>query len=344
LATIRPTQPDPVWAAALTGMYPWKSGIRSAAAYYAWGDDRPVDVLPDHCFSHALVSLGIVRDVPNSSTAWRSRPLWNILSDAGVSVGIVRWPLSYPAQPVLGFMVADRFHDVIGSALEFDRAAYPAEIVPMARASFSSDADPERSEGEAAAAVDDAATLRDRSYSHALQSLRQESNPQLFGLRYQALDQVGHRFWSAAQPRTARDPSEEQRRVAAQILERAYLAADAEVGDAMASLTPNDLLLVVSGFGMQRLNPLKQMFGELIGEGGVSGTHERAPDGFLLAFGTAVERGRRPRGSIVDVAPTILYYLGLPVGRDMDGFARSDLFTRAFTAERPIAFIPTHNR
>jgi len=344
LATIRPTQPDPVWAAALTGMYPWKSGIRSAAAYYAWSDDRPVDLLPDHCFSHALVSLGIVRDVPNSSTAWRSRPLWNILSEAGVSVGVVRWPLSYPAQPVLGFMVADRFHDLIGSALEFDRAAYPADIVPMARASFSSDADPERSDGEAAAAADDPATLRDRSYSHALQSLRQQSDPQLFGLRYQALDQVGHRFWSAAQPRTARDPSEDQRRAAAQILERAYLAADAEVGAAMTSLTPNDLLLVISGFGMQRLNPVKQMFGELIGEGGISGTHERAPDGFLLAFGTAVERGRRPRGSIVDVAPTILYYLGLPVGRDMDGFARSDLFGRAFTAERPIAFIPTHNR
>ena len=341
LATIRPTQPDPVWAAALTGMYPWKSGIRSAAAYYAWGDDRPVDLLPDHCFSHALVSLGIVRDVPNSSAVWRARPLWSILADAGVSVGIVRWPLTYPAQPVLGFLVADRFHDLIGSVLEFNGAAYPADIVPVARASFSSDSGPDLPED---APADDPASLRDRSYSRAMQSLRQQSNPQLIGLRYQALDQVGHRFWGAAQPRSAGDPSEEQRRQAAQILERAYLAADAEVGTAMASLGPDDLLLVISGFGMQRLNPLKQMLGELMGERGISGSHERAPDGFLLASGTAVERGRRPRGSIVDVAPTILYYLGLPVGRDMDGFARSDLFTRTFTAERPIAFIPTHNR
>ena len=59
---------------------------------------------------------------------------------------------------------------------------------------------------------------------------------------------------------------------------------------------------------------------------------------------TAVERGRRPRGSIVDVAPTVLYFLGFPVGRDMDGYARTDLFTAAFTGERPIAFIPTYNR
>jgi hypothetical protein len=40
----------------------------------------------------------------------------------------------------------------------------------------------------------------------------------------------------------------------------------------------------------------------------------------------------------------VLYYLGLPVGRDMDGYARTDLFARTFTAGRPIAFIPSHDR
>src|SRR5262249_57447603 len=49
LATIRPTQPDPVWAAVATGMYPAKNGVRSGGAYYAPGDDRPIDLLPDHC-------------------------------------------------------------------------------------------------------------------------------------------------------------------------------------------------------------------------------------------------------------------------------------------------------
>jgi hypothetical protein len=46
----------------------------------------------------------------------------------------------------------------------------------------------------------------------------------------------------------------------------------------------------------------------------------------------------------VDVTPTVLYVLGLPIGRDMDGFARTDLFNSDFTAERPIAFIGTHDR
>jgi predicted AlkP superfamily phosphohydrolase/phosphomutase len=64
----------------------------------------------------------------------------------------------------------------------------------------------------------------------------------------------------------------------------------------------------------------------------------------MLAFGTPVTPGRKQRGSIVDVTPTILYFLGVPIGRDMDGFARSDVFTPSFTAEQPITFIPSHGR
>jgi hypothetical protein len=74
----------------------------------------------------------------------------------------------------------------------------------------------------------------------------------------------------------------------------------------------------------------------------LSGTHERAPDGFLLAFGAAVQPGEPERGSVADVAPTLLYFLGLPVARDMDGFVRTDLFTPAFNEQRTITFIPTY--
>jgi hypothetical protein len=75
-----------------------------------------------------------------------------------------------------------------------------------------------------------------------------------------------------------------------------------------------------------------------------SGTHEGAPDGFLLAYGSNVAPGQLSRGAIVDLAPTVLYYMGVPVGRDMDGYARADLFASAFTFEHPIALIPSHEK
>ena len=81
----------------------------------------------------------------------------------------------------------------------------------------------------------------------------------------------------------------------------------------------------------------------MIGDPEVSGSHESAPDGFLLAYGAAVDGGRGVRrASVVDVTPTVLYFLGLPVGRDMDGSIRSDLFQPA--AQRPITYIPTYER
>jgi hypothetical protein len=47
------------------------------------------------------------------------------------------------------------------------------------------------------------------------------------------------------------------------------------------------------------------------------------------AYGASVAGGGPPaRASVVDVMPTILYFLGLPIGRDMDGYARTDLFCR----------------
>ena len=117
---------------------------------------------------------------------------------------------------------------------------------------------------------------------------------------------------------------------------------DGEIGAALDTIAPGDLMLVVSGFGMQRMNIAKRLLARAVSGEDLNGTHERAPDGFLLAYGTDVDPGRHKRGSIVDVTPTVLYFLGVPIGRDMDGFARADLFSRAFTAERPIAFIPSH--
>jgi Type I phosphodiesterase / nucleotide pyrophosphatase len=342
LATIRPTGPEPVWAAVATGMYPSKNGVRSRALYYVRGDSRALALLPDHCFSPWLVRLGILRREEYSSAALRARPLWSILADAGIAVGVVRWPLTYPAQAVNGFVLTDRFHDLIGSMLELDEtAAYPAAVLPIAREAFLQQQD--LSEGPLDGAEGAAARSRDGFYSAAMTLLREQWPVQFAALRYQGLDTVGHYYLRYTQPRELGDVSEDERRRRLQVFDRYYAYIDAEIGKALTSLAPNDLLLVVSGFGMQRPNIIKHLAGRVLGDP-MNGTHDRAPDGFLLAYGTAVEPGRRQRGSIVDVTPTVLYFLGLPVGRDMDGYARPDLFRASFTAGRPIAFVPTHNR
>jgi hypothetical protein len=338
LATIRPTQPDPVWAAVATGMYPAKNGVRSAASYFAPGDERPIDLLPSHCFSHVLVRLGVVRDQPASSAAWRARPIWTILGDYGITAGVVRWPLTYPAPAIDGYVVSDNFHQLVGSMFEFDgRAAYPPDLVPIAREAFS---------GPAVSPTDGPAMAMrwDLAYGRAADQLREAHPVQLSAIRFQGIDTVGHAYLRYAQPRDFGDVSDDERTRLGGIVDRYYAAVDAQIGAALDRLAPGDLLLVVSGFGMQPESAVKRAIGRVLRDPDATGTHENAPDGFLLAYGTTIMPGRKQRGSIVDVTPTLLYFLGLPVGRDMDGYARADLFNAAFTAARPIAFIPSHGR
>ncbi|HXH07832.1 MAG TPA: alkaline phosphatase family protein, partial [Vicinamibacterales bacterium] len=184
----------------------------------------------------------------------------------------------------------------------------------------------------------------DRLYGRVARELaaRAGTDLRLLAVRYTGLDAVGHAYLRYALPREFGDVSEAELEQHGQVLDRYYALVDAEIGELLRLLGPDDLLLVVSGYGMRPLTPPKRLLARLLREPPVSGTHEGAPDGFLLAFGAHVAPGKRSRGAIVDVAPTILYYLGLPVGRDMDGYARADLFDGRFTAARPIAFIGSY--
>ena len=294
--------------------------------------------------SHALVRIGLVSNEPRTSDQWQARPLWGVLSDAGVSTGIVRWPLTHPAQPVLGFMVSDRFHQAARAGTPLERTAYPPETVDVLRAAASfSSASNAASPAEFMARTPEAAVReRDLVYARVARTLQEQHRPRFMAVRYEGLDVVGHHYWQFTQPPAPSGVPERRRRRFSDVIERYYAMIDRELGAAVEAMQAGDLLIVVSGFGMHRTSPIKRALSRLLRDADLSGTHERAPDGFLLAYGSAVQHGRPQRGSIVDVTPTLLYFFGLPVALDMDGFARSDVFTREFTTERPITFIPSY--
>jgi predicted AlkP superfamily phosphohydrolase/phosphomutase len=185
----------------------------------------------------------------------------------------------------------------------------------------------------------------DRTYHRIAEALAHARPAQVTVVRYQSLDPIGHYFLRYAMPSAFGDVTDDERRRFGSVLEQHYSAIDEAIGRAIPALGPDDLLLVVSAYGMEPLGLWKRLIEKLIGDPEVSGTHEAAPDGFLMAYGATVARGRLlSRASVVDVVPTVLYFLGLPIGRDMDGYARTDVFQPTFTEERPITFIPTYDR
>jgi len=356
LATLHPTSPEAVWAAVATGKLPQKNGVRSSAIYEVAGGGGALQLLPDYCFAHGLEKFGFLVEQGHTSATFRTRTLWSILSTHGFTVGVVGWPLTQPAPVVRGYVVGDTYHRaaLTPSGIDDPSAMYPPELQMTALEAI------ERATAEASPALTasiggaggpgidprhEAPARTDRVYDRIAQAMSSARPPQVTLTRYQSLDPIGHYFLRYALPSEFGDVTEEERRRLGSVLERHYGVIDEVIGRAMAALGPDDLLIVVSGFGMEPLGFGKRLIERVIGDPEISGTHEAAPDGFLLAYGASVSRGRQSaRASVVDVAPTILYFLGLPIGRDMDGYARTDLFQKSFTDERPITFIPTYDR
>lgn len=340
LETLRPTHPLPVWAAVATGKYPAKNGIRAAAAYvYAEARD-PIELLPDFCFSHALVHLGILRADEHLATSLRARPLWSILSGQRIPVGVIGWPVTSPASPLRGFLITDRFHlSVRGSAPWRDEdLGYPSEAVLRARAIAAGPL------AMPAGSVEHPPIARDAWHRELAVQLRDEYRPRLLAIRYEGLDRAGHLYLQYARPREFGNVSASERARFGRLLDQHYAFLDGEISSLLETMGPEDVLFVVSGFGMEPVSLGKRLLARALGQPQVSGSHEGAPDGFLLAYGGPVRTGRARLGTLVDIVPTILYFLGLPVGRDMDGVARTDLFRPSFIATRPITFIPSYER
>jgi hypothetical protein len=355
LATLRPTQAEPVWSAVATGRYPMANGVRSAVVYRVLGD-TPIQLLPDYCFTQALVTFGFLSEQQQTATDMLARPIWNILSDRGASVGVIGWPLTQPAPPVNGFVVSDSFHRFSDAELSLGAtpAFWPPDLMDDALIALQTPADPDPVSLVSAMGApqpvndydvrrDQAPIVADRVHLQLLDALAFPT-PRLLAVRFPGIDAVAHRFLRYADPAAFGDVSEAERAKFGGVLNQYYGFLDTVVGREIERLGPDDVLLVVSGFGMEPLSPGKRVLEIIAGNPQISGTHERAPDGFVLAFGNSVAPGRPPRASVVDLAPTILYFLGLPVGRDMDGFARIDLFTPAFTSDKPVTYIPSYGR
>jgi predicted AlkP superfamily phosphohydrolase/phosphomutase len=74
----------------------------------------------------------------------------------------------------------------------------------------------------------------------------------------------------------------------------------------------------------------------------ISGTHDKRHHGIFIARGPDLVPGAAVEGiTILDVAPTLLYALGLPIGEDFPGKARQELFRDPFRELHPLRTVPT---
>ena len=225
LATLHPTSAEAVWAAVATGKLPQKNGVRSAGSYRVPLGGDPILLLPDYCFAHVLVRFGFLIEQSHTSATLRARTLWNIVGAAGISVGVVGWPLTNPAPSVRGYLVSDAFHRLIAtpSGIDDPSAVYPPEI--QADAFHAVEAVGHESSVRGAVDLEprfQTPARTDRVYERIAHDLGITRPAGFTTVRYQSLDTIGHYFLRFADPAEFGDVTGEERRRLGAVLEQHY--------------------------------------------------------------------------------------------------------------------------
>jgi predicted AlkP superfamily phosphohydrolase/phosphomutase len=358
LATMRPTQGPPVWTTIVTGRRPRDHGVKSFATYRLRGSDTVFDLLPRGAFVGLLERTGLVSTAAVTSAARRRRSLWNALNAFGISTGLVRLWGTFPPERVQGFMLSNYFHLLHRDPVRAMESLHPRDLLPevQARVVEPEQVDPALVSEFVDLSVDvpkdrlpwrrelvERALAPDLTYQRAGAVLKAAYDPPFFATYFYGLDVVGHAFTRYAQPDRFGDVRPEEVRRYGRVVDRYAALLSQWVGEAGRALRPGEVLVVVSGHGMEPLPLWRRAAEALRGDAFRSGTHAGAPDGFFMAVGDGVKPGASLRGaSILDVAPTILYLMGLPVARDMEGRVMSEILDDEFTRAHPVTFIPSY--
>jgi len=266
----------------------------------------------------------------------RGPALWNILSDAGLRVGVINWWMTYPLERVRGVMVSDHllshavwgYRKLTGSQpvaggpiVHPDRWEKRVQDLALDPRPLTSVPDPfadathlpawARPETLSQHYADDGRIAR-----IALEVEREE-HPDLLMVFFPGIDRVSHVIWAAVEPESAYPRTlfgDGERSATASAFFRYYEYTDALIGRLLEAYGPEDLVMVVSDHGFEA------------GEGrfaNVTGVHKssRARLGVVFASGPdiAPPADSSLPTSVNDVTPTILAWLGMPVADDMDG-------------------------
>jgi predicted AlkP superfamily phosphohydrolase/phosphomutase len=358
LATLRPSEGPPLWTSLLTGRLPRDHGVLSATSYTLVGSSSEWSLLPKGAAVGLLERAGLAARRPVVSTTRRRRALWNVLDAFAAPSGLVRVWGTQPPEAIRGFVVSPYFHLLSRDPQKARAALHPRDLLVevAARTMRAEDLDPallaDLADAPRAAspledprlrALAETALAPDLSYKRAAEVLGAAYRPALFVVGLHGYDAVGHSFYREAHPDAFGDVPPEDAQRYGHVLARYAALVGRFVSELEKQLGPGDLLLVVSNHGLEPTPLWRRLLGVLSGAEVAAASHARAPSGLLLARGEGIRPGATlASASILDVAPTLLYLLGLPVARDMEGRVLTEMLEPGYAREHPLTFIPSY--
>ncbi len=322
-------------------------------------------------------------DGPFTSNARCGKALWNITTDFNLSCNVVGYWITWPAEDINGVIVSQATSpdQVQAQKLkkgtlfkDLENATSPPEFINEIWPSVEKARQRENLNKEVITPVfgdlkkmDVPARIMelinssywsfesDLVYHAAAVRLFRENPADINIVYYGGTDVIGHRFWCYREPELYSYPILDRYIEAfGKSIERYYALIDRMIGEQISLFPENTRIIVLSDHGMHA----DFLDGTVNGQMPtlLSGHHLDGPPGVFIAAGPGIrkeggveallKREAFPDiGSVFDVAPTILYLLDIPVGRDMKpGKVMRGILTSEQLSTRKVEYEESHDK
>ena len=311
LATLQPILSPMLWNSIATGKSPDKHGI------HGFIEPDPIN--------------GGAR--PYASTSRKCKAIWNILSQSGLRSNVVGWWASHPAEPINGVVVTNAFGGV-----KFDPEKGwkipPDSVHPSEKANFLARFKvfpTELTEAHILPFIPDAAkidqkkdkklesfakVLSDNATIHAVATTLMETEPWDFtAVYFDGIDHFSHAFMSFHPPKLEWI-DQEQFDLYKDVMKGAYRFHDMMLDRLIQLAGPETTVLLCSDHGFE--SGSQRPRGIPREPAGPAVWHRQY--GIFVLAGPGIKKDERVYGaSLIDITPTVLALLDLPIGEDMDG-------------------------
>ena len=346
LTSVNPTRHVPLWTSLATGKLPFRHGSVADEIYAADFADE------DEVFRLLPVGIGFKRwGVPGGrlpeSTAETDRrfgsavAFWQMTSRFDVETVVVGWPAPGPQVREARGVTKSYFDGktpMVASDLGLLEATLPdPSTIDEQLAKYA-----ERLQLDSELALQ--AMRGDLMRLAMARGLREVSpNPAVSIVLLPGLEEISRRNYGGFFSVHFEGRQGDDARRASDLLSAYYRFLDTELESLWESLPTSSILAVVSAYGVRERNSWERLSEVVWTERQEFGRLAGAPDGLLALRGTGVRGGRFVSSAqITDVTPTLLYGIGLPVARDLDGRVLTDFYAPDFLASQAMDFIPSY--
>jgi len=197
-----------------------------------------------------------------------------------------------------------------------------------------------------------------RTYEEMALHMLAKGQPDLTGVYLIATDPLSHTFWHYYEPAAFEgvDPSAAKR--LGSVIPNMYRHNDGYLGRLLRLVGEDTVVMIVSDHGLEASGriPHPRPASEFPDsfkpaeasappaetvDIGQPGQHNR--QGIIIAAGGPIRKGATVQASVLDLAPTILALLGLPVPKDMSGRVLKEIIDPGFLARHPVRSIRSYD-